>query len=42
MDLAKEIRSRYSSSGTIRGLARDYGVDRNTLRSLLRGQTWTE
>ncbi len=38
---AQEIRNKYTQPGaTIRGLAREYGVDRNTLRSLLRNETW--
>lgn len=41
MTLAIEIRARYQTgTETIRGLARDYGVTRNALRSLLRGETW--
>lgn len=36
-----QCRKRCSDGASIRGLAREHGVDRNTMRAALRGETWS-
>lgn len=36
-----ECRKRHQEGASIRGLAREHGVDRNTMRAALRGETWS-